>query len=143
MVFEGFESDLIGVGEASVFVRYGGAGLPVLLLHGHPRTSATWHRVAPLLREQGFTAGTRRTIGPPGCRSGARPWCCGHGTTISKRSMVTRWRSGVAGQRPSRPPRRLPPSHGRGSTGRTSQIPSRFPSRLKHFPQRDRAFAGD
>jgi pimeloyl-ACP methyl ester carboxylesterase len=55
MVFEGFESDLIGVGEASVFVRYGGAGLPVLLLHGHPRTSATWHRVAPLLREQGFT----------------------------------------------------------------------------------------
>jgi haloacetate dehalogenase len=53
-VFEGFESDLIGVGEASVFVRYGGAGLPVLLLHGHPRTSATWHRVAPLLREQGF-----------------------------------------------------------------------------------------
>jgi alpha/beta hydrolase family protein len=56
MLFEGFESDLIGVGEASVFVRYGGAGLPVLLLHGHPCTFAAWHRVAPLLREQGFAA---------------------------------------------------------------------------------------
>ncbi|GAA1369588.1 alpha/beta hydrolase [Streptomyces beijiangensis] len=27
----------------------------MLLLHGHPRTSSTWHRVAPLLVEQGFT----------------------------------------------------------------------------------------
>jgi pimeloyl-ACP methyl ester carboxylesterase len=30
-------------------VRNGGTGPPVLLLHGHPRTHATWHRVAPLL----------------------------------------------------------------------------------------------
>ncbi|MFF2299686.1 alpha/beta fold hydrolase [Arthrobacter sp. NPDC058127] len=27
---------------------------PVLLLHGHPRTSATWHRVAPRLVKAGF-----------------------------------------------------------------------------------------
>jgi haloacetate dehalogenase len=27
----------------------------VLLLHGHPRTSATWHRVAPQLVERGFS----------------------------------------------------------------------------------------
>ena len=27
----------------------------VLLLHGHPRTSATWHRVAPLLVEAGLS----------------------------------------------------------------------------------------
>jgi haloacetate dehalogenase len=27
----------------------------VVLLHGHPRTSATWHRVAPLLVDRGFT----------------------------------------------------------------------------------------
>jgi hypothetical protein len=46
-VFEGFQKDQIDVGEASVFVRHGGDGLPVVLLHGHPRTSATWHRVAP------------------------------------------------------------------------------------------------
>jgi haloacetate dehalogenase len=32
-------------------VRHGGSGPPVLLLHGHPRTHATWHKVAPLLAE--------------------------------------------------------------------------------------------
>jgi haloacetate dehalogenase len=33
-------------------VRHGGSGPPVLLLHGHPRTHVTWHRVAPLLAER-------------------------------------------------------------------------------------------
>ncbi|WP_407656070.1 alpha/beta fold hydrolase [Lentzea waywayandensis] len=32
-------------------MRTGGAGPPVLLLHGHPRTHTTWHRVAPLLAD--------------------------------------------------------------------------------------------
>ncbi|MFD0427670.1 alpha/beta fold hydrolase [Streptomyces zhihengii] len=54
-VFEGFTTSTVRTGEASVFVRYGGEGPPVLLLHGHPRTSATWHRVAPLLVRRGFT----------------------------------------------------------------------------------------
>ncbi|MEU4833158.1 alpha/beta hydrolase [Streptosporangium sp. NPDC023615] len=54
-MFEGFEAGPIQVGETSVFVRHGGEGPPVLLLHGHPRTSATWHRVAPRLVERGFT----------------------------------------------------------------------------------------
>ncbi|GGM69546.1 hydrolase [Lentzea pudingi] len=39
------------VGEAVLRVRTGGAGPPVLLLHGHPRTHTTWHRVAPLLAD--------------------------------------------------------------------------------------------
>jgi haloacetate dehalogenase len=54
-VFEGFEADQIGVGDASIFVRHGGTGPAVVLLHGHPRTSATWHKVAPLLVSAGFT----------------------------------------------------------------------------------------
>ncbi|MFF5760231.1 alpha/beta fold hydrolase [Streptomyces longwoodensis] len=54
-MFEGFETRHVETGEASVFVRYGGDGPPVVLLHGHPRTSATWHRVAPLLVDRGFT----------------------------------------------------------------------------------------
>jgi len=54
-MFEGFEENLVQVGEASIFVRHGGQGPPVLLLHGHPRTSATWHRVAPRLVARGFT----------------------------------------------------------------------------------------
>ncbi len=36
-------------------VRVGGDGPPVVLLHGHPRTHTTWHRVAPLLAEAGHT----------------------------------------------------------------------------------------
>src|SRR3954464_6460018 len=49
MFFEDFAQGRIDVGEAELFVRHGGSGLPLLLLHGHPRTHATWHRVADLL----------------------------------------------------------------------------------------------
>ncbi|USX55722.1 alpha/beta fold hydrolase [Lentzea sp. HUAS12] len=48
-MFEGFSLRCRDVGEAVLRVRTGGAGPPVLLLHGHPRTHTTWHRVAPLL----------------------------------------------------------------------------------------------
>lgn len=48
-MFEGFALDRIAVAEAELRVRHGGKGEPLLLLHGHPRTHATWHRVAPLL----------------------------------------------------------------------------------------------
>jgi haloacetate dehalogenase len=54
-MFEGFTTDQVDVGEASIFVRHGGDGPPVVLLHGHPRTSATWHRVAPRLVQRSFT----------------------------------------------------------------------------------------
>jgi len=49
-VFEGFD-ELRVEGEDGVRlrVRVGGEGPPVVLLHGHPRTHTTWHRVAPLL----------------------------------------------------------------------------------------------
>jgi haloacetate dehalogenase len=48
-MFEGFRLEMIQLPEATLRVRHGGSGPPVLLLHGHPRTHATWHRVAPLL----------------------------------------------------------------------------------------------
>lgn len=54
-MFEDFATEQKQVEEASIFTRWGGQGPPVLLLHGHPRTSATWHRVAPQLVERGFT----------------------------------------------------------------------------------------
>ncbi|HEX7301341.1 MAG TPA: alpha/beta hydrolase [Lentzea sp.] len=50
-MFEGFSLRRRDVGEAVLRVRTGGAGPPVLLLHGHPRTHTTWHRVAPLLAD--------------------------------------------------------------------------------------------
>jgi len=48
-MFEGFQLDQVDVGEVALRVRHGGHGPAVLLLHGHPRTHATWHRVAPQL----------------------------------------------------------------------------------------------
>lgn len=48
-MFEGFALDRIDVGDAVLRVRHGGSGPPLLLLHGHPRTHTTWHRVAPIL----------------------------------------------------------------------------------------------
>lgn len=48
-MFEGFALDHIDVGDVTLRVRHGGRGVPVLLLHGHPRTHVTWHRVAGLL----------------------------------------------------------------------------------------------
>ncbi|GGO76960.1 alpha/beta fold hydrolase [Nonomuraea cavernae] len=48
-MFDDFTTATVDVGEAELFVRHGGSGPPVLLLHGHPRTHATWHQVAPVL----------------------------------------------------------------------------------------------
>jgi haloacetate dehalogenase len=47
--FEGFDLSTVVLDEVALRVRIGGGGPPVVLLHGHPRTHVTWHRVAPLL----------------------------------------------------------------------------------------------
>ncbi|MDH6451188.1 pimeloyl-ACP methyl ester carboxylesterase [Streptomyces sp. SAI-119] len=48
-MFDGFElTRYEGEDGVRLRVRHGGSGPAVLLLHGHPRTHATWHRVAPL-----------------------------------------------------------------------------------------------
>jgi haloacetate dehalogenase len=55
-VFEGFDESTVDVeGGVRLRCRVGGGGAPVVLLHGHPRTHTTWHRVAPLLRAAGHT----------------------------------------------------------------------------------------
>ncbi|MER6590446.1 alpha/beta hydrolase [Micromonospora purpureochromogenes] len=51
-MFPGFALEQIDVGPVRLRVRHGGSGPPVVLLHGHPRTHATWHRVAPLLADR-------------------------------------------------------------------------------------------
>lgn len=53
-MFEGFATEFVDLTDVTLRVRHGGQGPAVLLLHGHPRTSATWHRVAPLLLEAGY-----------------------------------------------------------------------------------------
>jgi haloacetate dehalogenase len=55
-VFEGFVMSTVDVDAGiELRVRTGGSGPPVVLLHGHPRTHTTWHRVAPLLVAAGHT----------------------------------------------------------------------------------------
>jgi haloacetate dehalogenase len=53
-MFDGFALSMIDVGEATIRVRHGGQGPPLLLLHGHPQTHAMWHALAPRLA-QDFT----------------------------------------------------------------------------------------
>jgi haloacetate dehalogenase len=48
-VFEGFKLTDIKVEGATIRARIGGAGPPLLLLHGYPQTHAMWHKIAPRL----------------------------------------------------------------------------------------------
>ena len=48
-LFPGFESRTIRTGGAEIFLRLGGEGPPLLLLHGYPQTHHAWHRLAPEL----------------------------------------------------------------------------------------------
>ncbi len=51
-MFEGFTDRRVSTGEAELFVRIGGVGPPLLLLHGYPQTHVAWHRIAPVLAQQ-------------------------------------------------------------------------------------------
>jgi haloacetate dehalogenase len=48
-VLQDFDSRTITRGDVRLHVRTAGSGEPLLLLHGHPQSSAMWHRVAPAL----------------------------------------------------------------------------------------------
>lgn len=50
-MFEGFDERRVTVGDASIYLRTGGVGPPLLLLHGYPQTHFSWHAVAPRLRD--------------------------------------------------------------------------------------------
>lgn len=51
-MFEGFEELTVDTGEASIHLRRGGNGPPLVLLHGHPQTHVMWHLVAPVLAQR-------------------------------------------------------------------------------------------
>ena len=52
LMFEDFALSYVDTGEATIRVRRGGAGPPLLLLHGYPQTHAMWHKIAPLLARE-------------------------------------------------------------------------------------------
>lgn len=83
-MFEGFRLEMIETGEATIRVRHGGSGPPLLLLHGHPQTHAMWHKVAPLLaRDFTVVAADLRGYG----ESGKPPTTPDH-EPYSKRAMA-------------------------------------------------------
>jgi haloacetate dehalogenase len=51
-MFEGFRLSTIETTQASIRVRHGGSGPPLLLLHGSPQTHVMWHLIAPRLAEE-------------------------------------------------------------------------------------------
>ncbi|ADV65772.1 alpha/beta hydrolase [Deinococcus maricopensis] len=69
-MFPGFTLRTVRTPEATLRVRTGGEGPPLLLLHGHPQTHVMWHLVAPRLARH-FTVvcpdlrGYGDSVGPP------------------------------------------------------------------------------
>ena len=53
-MFEGFAHKRIKTSGAEIALLQGGAGSPMLLLHGYPQNHVIWHKVAPRLA-QDFT----------------------------------------------------------------------------------------
>jgi haloacetate dehalogenase len=80
----GFEDGRCDVGEASYFVAHGGAGPPMLLLHGFPQTHVCWQRIAPRL------AGAHRVVAPDlrGYGASRAPAGGPRGEGYSKREMA-------------------------------------------------------
>jgi haloacetate dehalogenase len=80
----GFEHARHVVGDADYFVACGGAGPPVLLLHGFPETHFCWHRVAPRL------AAGHAVVAPDlrGYGASRAPAGGAHGEGFSKREMA-------------------------------------------------------
>jgi haloacetate dehalogenase len=48
-VFDGFHEHRLPTADAEIFALTGGAGPPLLLLHGFPQNHVMWHAVAPRL----------------------------------------------------------------------------------------------
>src|SRR5258708_14117566 len=63
-----FTAGLVGTAETTIFVRRGGSGPAILLLHGFPQTHLMWRDVAPLLARR-FTVvcADLRGYGRSGC----------------------------------------------------------------------------
>ena len=118
-MFEGFELEWIDVGGVTLRVRHGGSGPGLLLLHGHPRTHATWHRVAPLL--------ARHTVVCPDLRGygdSSKPPTTSDHEPYSKRAMA---RDCIALMRRSATSAFAVVGHDRGAlrgSGRHSTIPT-------------------
>jgi haloacetate dehalogenase len=83
VAFSGFQSDLMTTDRGSVFLRRGGTGPAVLLLHGFPETNLIWRDIAPLLASD-FTLVAADL---PGYGASSCPSDCAERVSMSKREM--------------------------------------------------------
>jgi haloacetate dehalogenase len=51
-LFNGFAPKWVRTNGADIFLRHGGTGPPLLLLHGNPQSHAIWHQMAPRLAKR-------------------------------------------------------------------------------------------
>jgi haloacetate dehalogenase len=83
-LFPGFAERRIETDGAEIYLRTGGSGPPLLLLHGYPQTHVCWHKVAPdLARHCTLVIADLRGYGA----SSAPPGDAEH-TIYSKRAMA-------------------------------------------------------
>lgn len=84
-LFPGFAAQRIATPDGQhLHVLTGGSGAPLLLLHGHPQTSAIWHQVAPALaRHFSLVLADLR-----GCGDSAKPQGDAQHANYSKRRMA-------------------------------------------------------
>jgi haloacetate dehalogenase len=80
----GFEPRTIELDDGPLHARVGGAGPPLLLLHGFPQTHVMWHGAAPLLAER-FTVVAADL---PGYGDSRRPEPTADHAPHSKRAMA-------------------------------------------------------
>ena len=67
-MLDDFDTAEIQTGDVRIFVRWSGAGSPLLLLHGFPQIHLMWRRVAPLLaRHLTVVCADLRGYGRSGC----------------------------------------------------------------------------
>jgi haloacetate dehalogenase len=83
-LFPGFGSSHVDTSFGRVFVRTGGTGTPLLLLHGYPQSHVMWHKVAPQLARHFSLI----IADLPGYGSSDAPANNGTHKTYTKRSMA-------------------------------------------------------
>jgi haloacetate dehalogenase len=92
-VFDGFATQEISASRGVIHARIGGAGPPLLLLHGYPETHLMWHAVAPALAER-FTVVAADL---PGYGASHRPASAKDHLPHSKRAMAADLIEAMAG----------------------------------------------